>query len=260
MSGPGTRPASSCRPTCSAKSCSASNRCSPIPGSCTMTRVPTFRCCASWWRRRSRWRRSRTPGSGNSAPAWPTTRSRAPCAGWRCTGEPCWPTGWVPGGGAELIRGRGFNRELGVFTQQLDGKFADASNLLLPTLGLVAARDPRFVATVEAYERILGPHGLMRGHSNLDDFGPTTSSFSVCSFWHAEALALMGRLDDAVALFNRLLGYANPVGLFSEDIDPAPGALLGNFPQAYTHVGLVHAAMTIGELLEARDGRVRAWT
>ena len=65
---------------------------------------------------------------------------------------------------------------------------------------------------------------------------------------------------EAIALFERLLGHANPVGLFSEDIDPATGALLGNFPQAYTHVGLVHAAMTIGELLEARDGRVRAWT
>jgi alpha,alpha-trehalase len=70
----------------------------------------------------------------------------------------------------------------------------------------------------------------------------------------------MGRLDEAVALFNRLLSHANPVGLFSEDIDPVTGALMGNFPQAYTHVGLVHAAMTIGELLEARDGRVRAWT
>ncbi len=160
----------------------------------------------------------------------------------------------------ELVLERGFNAELGFFTQQLDGKFADASNLLLPTLGLVDARDPRFVSTVEAYERILTLNGLMRRYSNLDDFGPTTSTFSVCSFWHAEALALMGRLEDAVALFNRLLTYANPVGLFSEDIDPATGALLGNFPQAYTHVGLVHAAMTIGELLEARDGRVRAWT
>jgi alpha,alpha-trehalase len=107
---------------------------------------------------------------------------------------------------------------------------------------------------------VLGLNGLMRRYSNIDDFGQTTSAFSVCSFWHAEALALMGRLDDAVALFNRLMGYANPVGLFSEDIDPESGALLGNFPQAYTHVGLVHAATTIGELMEARDGRVRAWT
>ena len=160
----------------------------------------------------------------------------------------------------EVILQRGFNAELGMFTQQLDGEYADASNLLLPTLGLIDARDPRFVQTVEAYERVLTVNGLMRRYSNVDDFGGTTSAFSVCAFWHAEALALMGRLDDAIALFNRLLGYANLVGLFSEDIDPETGALLGNFPQAYTHVGLVHAAMTIGELVEARDGRVRAWT
>ncbi|HEV8150544.1 MAG TPA: glycoside hydrolase family 15 protein [Gemmatimonadales bacterium] len=159
-----------------------------------------------------------------------------------------------------LILEHGFNPALGFFTQTLDGEFPDASNLLLPTLGLVDAKDPRFIATVEAYERVLTLNGLMRRYCNVDDFGDTTSSFSVCAFWHAEALALMGRLEDAMALFTRLLGYANPVGLFSEDIDPTTGALLGNFPQSYTHVGLVHAAMTIGELLEARDGRVRAWT
>jgi GH15 family glucan-1,4-alpha-glucosidase len=72
-------------------------------------------------------------------------------------------------------------------------------------------------------------------------------------------LALMGRVDDAIAVFERLVRHANPVGLFSEDIDPATGALLGNFPQAYTHVGLIHTAMTIGEILEAREGRVRIW-
>ena len=64
----------------------------------------------------------------------------------------------------------------------------------------------------------------------------------------------------AVEVFERVIRHANPVGLFSEDIDPDTGALLGNFPQAYTHVGLIHAAMTISELLEARDGRARAWT
>jgi GH15 family glucan-1,4-alpha-glucosidase len=93
----------------------------------------------------------------------------------------------------------------------------------------------------------------------VDDFGETTSAFTICSFWWAEALALMGRVDEAIAVFDRLLGHANPVGLFSEDIEPATGALLGNFPQAYTHVGLIHAAMTIGEILEAREGRVRIW-
>ena len=67
-------------------------------------------------------------------------------------------------------------------------------------------------------------------------------------------------IDEAVEVFNRVLSFANPLGLFSEDVDPRSGALLGNFPQAYTHVGLVHAAITIGELIDARDGRVRAWT
>ena len=155
---------------------------------------------------------------------------------------------------------RAYNEELGFFTQALDGWHADASNLLLPTLGLIEPRDPRFLSTVRAYERLLVDGGLMLRYRNKDDFGDTTSAFSVCSFWWAEALAMIGELDEAVALFNRLLTYANPVGLFSEDIDPATGRLLGNFPQAYTHVGLIHAAITIGELLEARDARFRAWT
>jgi GH15 family glucan-1,4-alpha-glucosidase len=160
----------------------------------------------------------------------------------------------------ELVLERGYNASEGHFTQTLGGKAADASCLLLPTIGLLDARDPRFVSTVAAYERKLCVNGLMFRYRNVDDFGETTSAFSICSFWYAEALALTGRLDDAVVLFHRLLEYANPLGLFSEDIDPDTGTLLGNFPQAYTHVGLIHAAMTIGELLEARDGRVRAWT
>lgn len=99
----------------------------------------------------------------------------------------------------------------------------------------------------------------MRRYRNADDFGDTTSAFTICSFWWAEALALAGRLDEAVEVYERVSKYANPVGLFSEDIDPETGALLGNFPQAYTHVGAIHAAMTIGALLDARDGKVRAW-
>jgi GH15 family glucan-1,4-alpha-glucosidase len=155
---------------------------------------------------------------------------------------------------------RGYSHELGFFTQALDGNHPDASMLLLPTIGVIDARDPRFVSTVDAYERTLVSHGLMRRYAARDDFGDTHSAFTICSFWWAEALALMGRLDRAIEVFERITRHANPLGLFSEDIDPETGALLGNFPQAYTHVGLIHAAMTISELLEARDGRVRAWT
>ncbi|HYE86819.1 MAG TPA: glycoside hydrolase family 15 protein [Vicinamibacterales bacterium] len=155
---------------------------------------------------------------------------------------------------------RSFNKEKGMFTQALDGEFADASNLLLPAIGLIDPHDPRFRSTVRAYERELAPDGLMLRYKHLDDFGHTTSAFSICSFWWVEALAMMGEVDEAVALFRRLERLANPLGLFSEDFDPHKGTLLGNFPQAYTHVGLIHAAITIGEILDARHGSFRAWS
>jgi len=159
-----------------------------------------------------------------------------------------------------VILRRGFNAELGFFTQTLDGVFPDASLLLLPTLGLIEPRDPRFLSTLDRYGDLLTENGLMLRYRNPDDFGAPTSAFTICSFWWAEALALAGRLEQAVEVFDRVCAFANPVGLFSEDIDPGSGRLLGNFPQAYTHVGLINAAVTISELLEARDGKVRAWS
>ena len=154
----------------------------------------------------------------------------------------------------------GSERTWGYFTQVLDGRFPDASNLLLPTLGLIDPRDRRFISTVEAYERLLVEDGLVLRYRQKDDFGDTTSAFSICSFWWAEALAMVGRLEDACTLFERLMTHANCVGLFSEDIEPRTGMLLGNFPQAYTHVGLINTAVTISELLKARDARFRAWS
>ena len=155
---------------------------------------------------------------------------------------------------------RSYSEKLGMFTQALDGDFPDASNLLLPAIGLVDPKDERFRSTVRAYERELAPNGLMLRYKHLDDFGHTTSAFSICSFWWVEALAMMGEVEEAIELFSRLEKYANPLGLYSEDIDPDTGALLGNFPQAYTHVGLIHAAITIGEILDARHGSFRAWS
>jgi GH15 family glucan-1,4-alpha-glucosidase len=159
-----------------------------------------------------------------------------------------------------IILKRAYNAELGFFTQAFDGQYPDASNLLLPALGIIEPTDPRFRSTVRAYEKLLAPDGLMLRYKHLDDFGHTTSAFSICSFWWVEALAMMGEVDEAVKLFERLEKYANPLGLFSEDIDPATGALLGNFPQAYTHVGQIHAAITIGEILDSRHGSFRAWS
>lgn len=159
-----------------------------------------------------------------------------------------------------VILARGYNEKLGCFTQALDGEFPDASSLLFPSIGLLDPRDPRFLSTLDVYGQSLTEHGLMLRYRNEDDFGSPTSAFTICTFWWAEALALAGRLEEAMAVFDRVCHHANPVGLFSEDIEPSTGRLLGNFPQAYTHVGLIHAAITISELLEARDGRVRAWS
>ncbi len=158
-----------------------------------------------------------------------------------------------------VVLARGFNTRLGTFTQALDGEAGDAANLLLASIGIIDARDPRFLSTLDDYERRMTRHGLMQRYTNLDDFGETTSAFTMCTFWWAESLALAGKLEAAVEVFERVARHANPLGLFSEDVDPETGQLLGNFPQAYTHVGLIHAAMTIGALMDVRDGRVRAW-
>jgi GH15 family glucan-1,4-alpha-glucosidase len=160
----------------------------------------------------------------------------------------------------ERILTEAYSEPLGYFTQALGGRHPDASNLLLPTLGLLDARDPRFVSTVRAYERMLVDRGLMLRYRHDDDFGETTSAFTICSFWWVEALAMMGQVDEARDRFQQILAYANPLGLFSEDVDPSNGRLLGNFPQAYTHVGLIHAAITIGELLDSRTQHFRAWS
>lgn len=179
----------------------------------------------------------------------------------RALGEHALAERWARVAGEEraTVLARGFNAQLGAFTQALDGEHGDAANLLFPSIGLVDARDPRFLSTLDHYARRMTRAGLMQRYTNRDDFGDTTSAFTMCSFWWAEALALAGRLDEAVQVFERVVAHANPLGLFSEDIDPATGELLGNFPQAYTHVGLIHCAMTIGALADARDGRVRAW-
>jgi GH15 family glucan-1,4-alpha-glucosidase len=160
----------------------------------------------------------------------------------------------------ERILKEAYNESLGYFTQSLNGEHADASNLLLPTLGFIDAKDARFVSTVHAYERLLVKKNVMLRYHHPDDFGETTNAFSICSFWWVEALAMIGELDRAAGLFQELLAYANPLGLFSEDIDPESGRLLGNFPQAYTHVGLIHAAITLGELRDARATSFRAWS
>ncbi len=160
----------------------------------------------------------------------------------------------------EQILERGYSEEQGMFTQSFGCENPDAANLLLPSIGLIEPTDPRFVSTLDRYRELLvRERGVMR-YVHEDDFGTPSSTFTICSFWWIEALALSGQLEEAIEMFDKVAGHANPLGLFSEDINSESGELLGNFPQAYTHVGLINAAMTIGTLLKARSGHFHAWT
>jgi GH15 family glucan-1,4-alpha-glucosidase len=144
---------------------------------------------------------------------------------------------------------RGFDEELGSFTQSYGSKELDASLLMIPLVGFLPPSDPRVQGTVEAVERGLVEHGFVlryRTHEDgVDGLPPGEGVFLPCSFWLVDCLELLGRHDDAHALFDRLLSLANDVGLLSEEYDPVAKRLLGNFPQAFTHLALVNSAFTV---------------
>jgi GH15 family glucan-1,4-alpha-glucosidase len=143
---------------------------------------------------------------------------------------------------------RGFNSELGVFTQHYGSRALDASLLALPLVGFLPASDPRVRATIEAIERDLTIDGFVhRYRENAADDGlpPGEGTFLLCTFWLADNLALLGEHDRAQAIFERLLALRNDVGLLSEQYDPQSKRLMGNFPQAFSHVALVNTAFNL---------------
>lgn len=142
---------------------------------------------------------------------------------------------------------RGYNAELGAFTQYYGSTTVDASLLTLPLVGFLPSSDPRIAGTIAAIERELSVEGLLLryqtdGHDGLEGH---EGVFLICSFWLVEVHALQGRMAEAEALFDRLLGFANDLGLLSEEVDVATGEMLGNFPQAFSHIGLVMAAVAL---------------
>ena len=110
--------------------------------------------------------------------------------------------------------------------------------------------DPAAARHVEAIGVQLNVGGLLRRYDVADDFGQQEAAFTVCSFWMVEALAIVGKKNDARILFERLLSHGNDLGLFSEDILPKTGELSGNFPQTYSHVGLINAAFRLSRSWE----------
>jgi len=143
---------------------------------------------------------------------------------------------------------RGFDSERGTFTQSYGSRPLDASLLLIPAVGFLPPDDPRVVGTVEAVQRELCVDGfVLRYPTDESDDGlpPGEGAFLPCTFWLVDALALIGRRDEAVELFERLLGLCNDVGLLSEEYDARVERLVGNFPQAFSHIGLVNSAMVL---------------
>ncbi len=147
---------------------------------------------------------------------------------------------------AELIRERilreAWNEERGAFVESFGGRDLDASALLMAEVNFIDPRDPRFVSTVEALERTLCDGPFMRRYEAADDFGKPETAFNICTFWRIDALARIGRREDARAIFELMLASRNPLGLLSEDTHAATGEMWGNFPQTYSMVGLINAA------------------
>ena len=141
-----------------------------------------------------------------------------------------------------VIVARAWNAKRSSFVVTFEGEALDASLLLLAELGFLHADDPRFAGTVAAVERDLRRGDFVFRYAEADDFGKPANAFVVCTFWYINALAALGRRDEARALFEAMLARRTRLGLLSEHIDPATGELWGNFPQTYSMVGMIKCA------------------
>jgi len=143
---------------------------------------------------------------------------------------------------------RGWSDAAGAFTQSFGSDDLDASNLMMSIVGFLPPDDPRILATIEAIEaRLTDAHGLVYRYLADDGLEGEEGTFLLCTFWLAEALALAGQRDRAFAVCDRAVAFMNDVGLLSEEVDAESGELLGNFPQAFSHIGLVNAAWAISQ-------------
>jgi GH15 family glucan-1,4-alpha-glucosidase len=146
----------------------------------------------------------------------------------------------------ETVERRGYDRKRGVFVQAFGRDELDAALLLLPTVEFIDWRDERMIRTTEAIREELGAGGgLLYRYRRSDGLPGREGAFLCCSFWLAECLAQQGELDEARAVFDKALAIGNDLGLFSEEIDPDSGELLGNFPQALTHLAHIDAAVAL---------------
>ena len=160
---------------------------------------------------------------------------------------------------AEVLE-RGYDDELGSFVQSYDSKRLDASLLTIPLFGFLPPDDPRVRGTLEAVRRELLVDGFVQRYrhddevEDVDGLPPGEGAFFLCSFWFVDNLVLLGELDEACEMFERLLALRNDLGLLSEEYDPGLERLVGNFPQAFSHIGLINTALLLEKALAA-NGR-----
>ncbi len=147
---------------------------------------------------------------------------------------------------ADVLK-NGWKDDIQSFSQTYCNNELDASLLLMEPYGFVEASDPLYIKTVEAVQKALLRDGLMYRYTNNDDFGKPKSAFTICTFWLTDALFKIGKQEEAKEIFDNLLTYSNHLGLFSEDIDFESRQLLGNFPQAYSHLALINTAILFSE-------------
>jgi GH15 family glucan-1,4-alpha-glucosidase len=150
----------------------------------------------------------------------------------------------------EAIETQGWSEKRQAFAQAFGSDELDGAALLMPIYGFLPATDPRMRSTIEAIARDLTDDGLVLRYRaqeglNADGLSGEEGTFVICSFWLASCLAQAGEVERAQELFEQLAGYANDLGLLGEEIDTANGEQLGNFPQAYSHIGLIIAAYEI---------------
>jgi GH15 family glucan-1,4-alpha-glucosidase len=149
-----------------------------------------------------------------------------------------------------------WDEELKSFVQYKGAKAVDASVLLMPLMRFISPSDGRWLATMEAIEKYLTEDSLVYRYNNVDapvdGLGGSEGSFTACSFWFIECLARSHQVDKARLLFDKMLGYANHVGLYSEQLGSS-GEHLGNFPQAFTHLALISAATYLDRALSGKD-------
>ncbi|MEV6794840.1 glycoside hydrolase family 15 protein [Streptomyces sp. NPDC051320] len=149
---------------------------------------------------------------------------------------------------------KGYDPVRNTFTQSYGSQELDAATLLIPQVGFLPPDDPRVVGTVDAVRNELSHDGLVRRYSTegaaIDGLPGGEGTFLVCSFWLADSLRMTGRVEEAEALFGKLLDLRNDVGLLAEEYDPVAGRQLGNFPQAFSHIGLVNTALALARATE----------